>query len=239
VSEWSVQCGDCLSLLRDLPGGSVDAIITDPPYGIKYKSGWSDASGHKFADESVPVHIIPELRRVSRFRTAVYWFCDDRTMAPVREALQASGFGLNTMLVWDKGATSFGNLADYAKRTEYILFATLGPVRLRGSRDPNLIQIPRINPARLQHPTEKPVALMSYLAMKSTDYDETVLDPFAGSGSTGVACVQTGRNFIGMELDPGYCDIARRRIADAVPLTAQPPPTPAPPAGYKKSPETH
>ena len=65
------------------------------------------------------------------------------------------------------------------------------------------------------HPTQKPVALLEYLIRTYTNEGETVLDNVMGSGSTGVACVNTGRNFIGMELDPGYFEVAQKRIEEA------------------------
>ena len=68
---------------------------------------------------------------------------------------------------------------------------------------------------RRVHPTQKPVALMAALIGQYTQPGATVLDPFMGSGTTGVACVQTGRNFIGIEIDPGYAEIARQRIEKA------------------------
>ena len=72
-----------------------------------------------------------------------------------------------------------------------------------------------------KHPCEKPIDMLSFMIQAVTKDGAVVLDSFAGSGTTGVACVQTGRNFIGIEIDPGYCEIARRRIADAVPLCAE------------------
>lgn len=68
-----------------------------------------------------------------------------------------------------------------------------------------------------QHPTQKPVRLLERIIALVTQPGDTIFDPFMGSGTTGVACVQTGRNFIGCEIDPGYFEIAKRRIAEAQP----------------------
>jgi site-specific DNA-methyltransferase (adenine-specific) len=209
--------GDCNEVLRSVGNESIDCILTDPPYGVSYLSGFRQESFLPIAnDHAVPVAWVAELMRISRFRTSVYWFACDESLEETRRALLAAGFGLNTMLVWDKQATNAGNLADYATRTEFIVFATKGPTRLNGSRDPNLLSIPRINPKLMVHPTEKPIPLLQYLVVKSTDPDEVVLDPFAGSGSTLMAARSLGRRAVGIEIEERYCEIAARRLAQDV-----------------------
>ena len=211
--------GDCREVLPTLTRGSVDLVLTDPPYGIGYVTARRSHDDPMVAplhgDDHVPVDWLAEIPRLSRFRTALYWFIREDGIEAVRQAVQGIKFGLNTMLVWDKQASAVGNLNDYARRTEYIVFATNGPVRLNGSRDPNLLSVPRVNPRVMVHPTEKPLPLLSYLVMRSTDQDEMVLDPFAGSGSTLVAARQLGRRAIGIELEAKYIEVAIRRLQQA------------------------
>jgi site-specific DNA-methyltransferase (adenine-specific) len=207
----------CEDVLPTLDAASIDLVLTDPPYGISYVSNYRqqkfDAIAH---DHAVPVEWVSELRRVAKFRTAVYWFACDDSLEETRNALLSIGFGLNTMLVWDKQVFTAGNLNDYGQQTEYIVFGTNGPTRLNGSRDPNLLSVPRINPRVMVHPTEKPIPLLSYLIMRSTGADEVVLDPFAGSGSTLIAAKDLGRKAIGIEIEERYCEIAATRLAQSV-----------------------
>ena len=79
----------------------------------------------------------------------------------------------------------------------------------------SIISVQKPHPSNSQHPTEKPVELMKWLIETYTREGDTILDPFMGSGTTGVACVQTGRNFIGIEIDPTYFAIAEKRIKEA------------------------
>lgn len=219
IGNATLYLGDCLEVMKQLPDGSVDAVITDPPYGMKYVTAWRSHGDPMIkpitGDDEVQTEWFKPFKRLARFRTAIYWFTNENGIEVVRTTIRAAGFGLNTMLVWDKQTMTVGNLNDYGKRTEYIVFGTNGPCRLNGSRDPNLISVPRVNPRVMVHPTEKPIPLLTYLVIRSTSPDEIVLDPFMGSGTTGVACMNLGRRFIGIEIDPAYFGIVCRRIEQA------------------------
>jgi site-specific DNA-methyltransferase (adenine-specific) len=131
-------------------------------------------------------------------------------MARWNEALLAAGATVKTPIVWDKGNHTAGDLVgDYGCQVELILFAHKGRHVLREGRPANLWRVPR-DPAG-GHPTPKPVSLMARCIIHSTDRGDIVLDPFMGSGSTGVAAVENARHFIGIEIEPKYYDIARRR----------------------------
>jgi DNA modification methylase len=118
--------------------------------------------------------------------------------------------------VWDKGGAvgGGGDIATCWKFT-WELIQVGGFGKLNGKRDPSVLRF-EIGPSSMpDHPTQKPVRLMEYLITKLTKPGDTVFDPFMGSGTTGVACINTGRNFIGCEIDSGYFDIARKRIEQA------------------------
>ena len=102
--------------------------------------------------------------------------------------------------------------ADFAPKVEFILFIQKGRRLINGRRDPNIFKFNRTG--NIHHPTEKPIDLMKYLISKFTDETDVVLDPFMGSGSTGVACVESNRSFIGIELDETYYNTAVKRISD-------------------------
>ncbi|MDB4426011.1 DNA methyltransferase, partial [bacterium] len=98
----------------------------------------------------------------------------------------------------------------FAPKYEMIIFLQKGRRFINGKRDPNILKFSRTG--NKLHPTQKPVDLLQYLLEKFSDHNQNVFDPFMGSGSTGVACVNTGRNFIGIELDENYFNIASERI---------------------------
>ena len=220
-SEVRLICGDCLDILPTLETGSVDAVITDPPYGIDYSSqGGPRVADHNISkrtrirgDAAFNPEWIVQMQRPLRPGGALYVFCCWDSYANTVSAVVGAGLKNKTTLVWNKGNCGMGDLAgDYGNQTELIVFAHKGRHILRGARDRNILSFQRPGDARRLHPTQKPVELLAWLIEKSTDVGDTVLDPFFGSGTTAVACVQTGRNFIGIELDPGYYAIAEQRI---------------------------
>lgn len=218
-----LRLGDCVEIMRGLPDGCVDAVVTDPPYG----SGGRDGSVH-LNDQSIignkmsrDAHIwvtrswARELHRVTLQDAHTYVFTDWRKHVDVKIAFETTGWECRSVIIWAKG----NGMGEYWRHSfECILFLTKRlPRKLTHGGCFNVLNADQFAPVRGSklHPSEKPVPLMSYLADASTYAGQTVLDPFMGSGTTGVACVQTGRNFIGIEIDPGYFAIAERRIAEA------------------------
>jgi DNA modification methylase len=205
IGNATLYLGDCLEILPTLP--KVDAVITDPPYGINYSSGmggkFKDASIH--ADDSVAARDAV----LSHYRgTPALVFGSWKMPKPN---------GTRQTIVWDKGDhVGMGDLSlPWRPNTEEIYVLGSGFAGHRGS---SVLRInapsPNFTPdAARYHPTEKPVLLMSELIAKCTA--SVILDPFMGSGSTGVACVQLGRSFIGIEREPKYFDIACSRIEEA------------------------
>ena len=206
--QWQVITGDCLEVLRGLDAGSVDAVITDPPYGISYRQGSDAKNGKgKWQKRHVDVPIAGDDKPF-----------DPRPFLPFPVVVL---FGANNYadnlppsrgwLFWDKKPDLGSN--DFADGE---LIWTNQDAVVRGFRHrwSGVIRASE-NGERSHHPTQKPVALMAWIIEKYTRPGDLILDPFCGSGTTGVACVQTGRRFIGIEIDPGYADIARTRIAKA------------------------
>lgn len=128
-------------------------------------------------------------------------------------ATQRAGFELKNAIVWDRVVHGMGDLTGaYAPCYDTILFATKGRHVLRGKRPIDIISIPRLHGEALVHPTEKPVPLLEKLILSSSDSGDVVLDPFAGSGTTGMAALRVGRRFVGMEIDSKYHEIASARL---------------------------
>lgn len=211
-----LQCGDCLELMKNIPDGSIDLILTDPPYAIEFQSNYRKRKYKKINnDESLSwlEGFVSEAYRIMKDNTAIYCFCSWHNVDIFKQVFEKY-FKLKKIVVWQKNNTSMGDLkGSYAPKHEFVLFAHKGRRLLNGFRHPDIIQAKRTG--NKYHPTEKPVDLLEIFISESSNIGETVLDCFMGSGSTGVACVNTGRNFIGMELDKQYFDIAVQRIAEA------------------------
>ena len=208
VSEesWSSSCGrvtlyrgDCLDILPTLPAGSVDAVITDPPYGIG-RDGQKRTTGGHGGRKAYDFKGWDARRPDSEIFDLIRQVSDDQVIWGgnyFADLLPPKG----KWLVWDKGQRinqSDGELA-YTSRDGALRIFTQNRVAL-------LIE-------GAQHPTQKPISVMVWSLQQLPDA-RTILDPFMGSGTTGVACIQTGRKFIGIELDEGYFEIAKKRIAD-------------------------
>jgi DNA modification methylase len=218
----TIYHGDCLEILPTLAPASVDLVVTDPPYGMKYESNWNGAGDPIVGDDSVPIEWLREVRRLSKSRTALYWFAYEGSIEATRTAIRSIGYGLHTMLVWDKQVSTGGDLSDYGRRTEYVVYATLGGSRLNGNRDANLISVPRVHQSRRLHPTEKPLALLTYLVVRTSAPSELVLDPFMGSGTALLAASSLNRRAIGIEIEERYCEIAAKRLQQEVLPLEQP-----------------
>jgi len=235
VPYWRSDCGrhtlyhgDCLAILPHLSG--VDAVVTDPPYGtgawIRPMSGagsdcravksteWWDKWGTQWMDQAW---------RFSRGRIA--FFCSQVNLPSVFVWCEKRPWRL---FVWHKSdpRPRFCGQPSYA----FECLVCVGGYEYVGGGDVILASSPRIrrDADGTGHPHQKPIKAVRWAVELATPVDQTVLDPFAGSGTTGVACAMTGRRFIGIELDEKYCAIAKRRIKEAashlfVPAETNPP----------------
>jgi site-specific DNA-methyltransferase (adenine-specific) len=198
IGNATLYLGDCMEVLPTLP--RVDAVITDPPYGIaktwkggfSAKHGWGkagiDADLRNDWDSDVPSDDLIKII-LSIGDQQIIWGGNYFNLPPSR-----------CWLVWNKPERGF----------------TLAEAELAWTNNDNVVRVfdgPRSDPGR-QHPTQKPLSLMSWCVSKTKGL--TVLDPFMGSGTTGVAAIQLGRSFIGIEREPKYFDIACKRIEQAV-----------------------
>lgn len=208
----TLYCGDCLEVLPTLAAGSVDAVVTDPPYGIdggngnvNRKRGKGNYSG-LFADtpnyiRAVIVPIIERLRQM----------CGCIALTPGSKNMmlypQPDSFGAFYQPA-STGLQVFGNMD-----AQPVLYYGKNRNHNMGVRLSWELTEP---PSCTEHPCSKPQRAWNRLLCAVTREGDLVLDPFMGSGTTGVACAQTGRNFIGIEIDPGYFEIAVRRIRNAL-----------------------
>ena len=204
-----LYCADCMDVLPKLPRNKIHAVITDPPYGIGYSSNYTgptttatwmnkEISG----DESVALRD----RVLSQFTN---WVCFGSFKSEFPQ-------GYKSVLIWDKGpASGMGDLKFPWKQSfELVFVAGRG---WKGKRDEGVLKgyniVTRKSMGR-KHPNEKPVDLLRHFVSKSSD--DMILDPFMGVGPTGVACVQEGRKFVGIECEREYFDISVERIEQAL-----------------------
>lgn len=206
--------------MRSLPDGSVHCIVTDPPYGIGYVT-----NHRKFENDIArPVendatfdadwfeNIVIECKRILANDTHAYFFCADTTL-PDMLVLVRKHFTFKNILVWRKGNWTAGDLEGaYGKECEFVIFAHKGRRELIGGRPSSYCSFPRVDPERSVHSCQKPTPLISFLIEHSTNHDEIVCDPFAGSGTTAVSAIGLGRRFVGWELDQKTYDIACGRL---------------------------
>ena len=205
--------GDCLELMKNIPDGYVDLVLTDPPYGMAFKSNYRKEKYNEIKNDKSLEWLekyVGECFRILKHNTAVYFFCSWHNVDVFKQAIEKK-FKIKNILIWEKNNTSMGDLkASYAPKYEMIIFAHKERRLLNGFRYADIIKANRTG--NKLHPTEKPVDLLELFIKNSSDENAVVFDGFMGSGSTGVACVNTNRNFIGIELDDRYFQIAKQRI---------------------------
>lgn len=195
MSQYTLYHGDCLEVMKGFADNSIDAVITDPPYGLGKRwtgGGWFTKGVYKDADLSwdskAPQETVDYL--MSLDLPTVIWGGNYFNLRPSR-----------CWLIWDK-PNAVPTMADFE-----MAYTNLDKPSKKFFRS--------CNGWKREHPTQKPVDLMTWCIELATNPGDTILDPFMGSGTTGVACAKTGRKFIGIEIDEKYFKIAGQRIKDA------------------------
>lgn len=212
--------GDFEHAMPRIPSRSIGMVLTDPPYGIAYKTGMRKDRHHRFCREiegdrdlSALERAAPEMMRVLMPDSAACVFMAQETLAQAERIMRSAGFEVVNRIVWDKGAHTMGDLTHaFGKRYEVLLYCAKGRPRIRGRRWPDVWRFPRVPQNRLRHQNEKPVELLERAVESLSDPGDMVLDPFMGSGSTGEACARCGRAFMGCEIDPYYYGVAEARL---------------------------
>ena len=209
--------GDCLDVMGEIPAGSIDMILCDPPYGIDYQSAWRTDKTlwkPKVANDKEPFTAwIPEAYRVLKTGGCLACFTRYDVEEVFRSEMRKAGFKDKAQVIWNKVIHGMGDLrGDFAPCHENVIFAVKGRFILPGKRPKSIVSVQRVTADKLAHPNEKPVELMSYFVEHLSKENETVLDCFAGVGATGIACKNLKRNFILIEKDAGYCEIIKTRL---------------------------
>lgn len=202
-----IIAGDCVEVLPQIPDASVDLVVTDPPYLARYQS----RDGRRVTNDDRDGWLEPAFRELSRvlkpdrFCVSFYgWHQADRLLRAWRRA----GFRPVGHLVWVKDHHSNERFLRYSHEAAYLLAKGDPPKPAIALRDVLEWQYTGDE----LHPTQKPVIALLPLIMAFSQQGDTVLDPFAGSGSTAVAAQVLGRRFIGIELEPTYAQVATERV---------------------------
>jgi len=209
--------GDCLEVLPTLGAGSVGAVVTDPPYKIS-----QTYTANVDADNLLAVSAIwpaaHELFRTCKAGAYFAMFYDTRILPLAMDAMKWAGWkylrGLTFYRRWGVAHKLYG----WMSTSDFILLFRKPadtPFKFYSSDWRHDVYIKDGPEKAANHKAQKPEDALTHLVGHLAPPDDVTLDPFMGSGTTGVACVKTGRRFVGIEIDPGYFEIAKKRIIEA------------------------
>jgi site-specific DNA-methyltransferase (adenine-specific) len=220
---------NCLNIMNTMADGTIDLIVTDPPYKTTSRGSSGNAGGMLLKDinkkgsvfnhnDIKPIQYIPEFYRILKKDSHCYIMTNHINLIEMLNTATNCGFHFVKSLIWDKGNKIMGRY--YMSQFEYILFFRKGadkPINNCGTSD-----IMRISNIKMNnnfdggnlHDTEKPINLMKILIENSSKEGELVFEPFAGIGSTIIACIESKRNYIGVEIDINYYKIIIDRLSN-------------------------
>lgn len=207
-----IHNADAVTWLQDLPPESVDLVLTDPAYASleKHRAIGTTTrlqSWFPVFPNGRYVTLFAHLYRVLRKDRHCYVMCDSETMFIIKPVAESCGFRFWKPLIWDKKAIGMGY--HWRSQVEFIMFFEKGSRQMNHRGWPDLLEAKRV---RGGYPTQKPVELLQRIIENSTDAGDIVIDPFAGSGSTGIAANLCGRLFTGCDVNPASADIYKQRL---------------------------
>jgi len=219
-----IYCGDCLEVMKDIRDESIDLIVTDPPYLINYRTNRRQDKDHEFCtviqnddNPEVVAESIYQCFRVLKPDTACYMFCGPDKVDWFKLELEKH-FTIKNMIIWVKNNHTAGDLeAQFGKQYEVLFLVNKGRAKFYGKRLTDVWFFNRKTGSRQFHQNQKPVNLIEQCIRKHSKKGDLVLDPFAGSGTTAQACINTHRQYICIEKEQKYVETIKRRIKTAEP----------------------
>lgn len=217
--------GDCISVLKDIESNSIDCLITDPPYGTNDEYGKLIKRGNKHTsfnviewDTILPTAFLEDVYRVLKEDSWGFIFVDKKEVTTVWNVLEKYGFKPRNTFYWVKSNKAPTPRKNFKSSVEVAIAFTKGRTNMKwkgGANQNNYIILPFVmGKERVNHPTQKPVKLISHFIELVTNPGDIILDPYIGSGTTAVAAKLLGRGYVGIELESEYYDIAKRRVDD-------------------------
>ena len=217
LGDHILVCGEAKTVpLREILKDTIDLILTDPPYSVDYvesKRGFQDVSHDKdiendglMSDEEYADFTKEWLKNVLPFlskKNSIYVFNCDKMIFSLRQAFVDLGLKVSQLIIWVKDRAIIGRL-DYLPQHELILYGWYGTHLFKRGKDKSVIFAPKPSRSKL-HPTMKPIGILRKVILNSTSVNDYVYDPFGGSGSTLIACEQTKRRCVMVEIEPEYC----------------------------------
>lgn len=219
--------GDCLSVLRGFPDKCIDLCLTDPPYGINFvpqrKSSKTrlhdvpiandEMQGKEWVEWFLPIS--KELYRILKNDSVAYFFSGFNPYYYYYYSLMESGFEIKANLIWVKNNIGMGY--HFRRQYEQCLVAFKGKPPTPEIAISDVIFSDRVNSTAMLHSCQKPEDLIERLLRQYSKEGDLVIDPFLGSGTTAVVCKKQLRNYIGIEIEPRYIEIARERLKSVTP----------------------
>jgi DNA modification methylase len=208
-----VTRGDAIEILDDIPSQTIDLVVTDPPYGDNMGYGRYKRTIQGNAHPLVGLTALAKCYTLLKRNACAYMFLDMKHVPITRLFFeQYTDFRIRDILVWNKGHMGMGH--GFRKQHELIIVLEKGKPVYRNLGMPNVLTIPRVDTH--DHPHKKPVELIEKLILQSSDKGHIVLDPFLGSGTTAIAAYHLGRNFVGLEADTAFAEIAMTNVNKAM-----------------------
>ena len=214
---------DCLVGMKNISDNSIDLIVTDPPYLVKYKTGRRKDKSHKFTkeilnddNEQLLKDYIKECHRIMKNDTAMYMFCSSNKVDFFKQELEKY-FTIKNMIIWVKNNHTAGDLQSaFGRKYEIVFLVNKGRSKFNGTRLTDVWEFKRVAGKGQLHQNQKPVEMIEQCIEKHSNENDVVFDGFMGSGTTAIACINTNRNYIGFELDEEYYETSIKRINNHV-----------------------
>lgn len=214
---------DCLEGMKNIGNNSIDLVVTDPPYLVKYKTGRRKDKSHKFTkeilnddNEQLLKDYIKECHRIMKDDTAMYMFCSSNKVDFFKQELEQY-FTIKNMIIWVKNSHTAGDLQSaFGRKYEIVFLVNKGRSKFNGTRLTDVWEFKRVAGKGQLHQNQKPVEMIEQCIEKHSNENDIVFDGFMGSGTTAIAAINTNRNYLGFELDKEYYEIASNRVEDTL-----------------------
>lgn len=211
IKNCTLYHGDCIELMKSMPDKMCNMVLTDIPYGLpRYQSSKRfrvDRGNANIANFDLPLLATELIRLV---RESIYVFCGKTQISGLCDAMSNAGM-TTRLIIWEKtNPCPMNGKSLWLSGIEACVYGRFSKATFNGCCKNTVLRYPL--QAGIYHPTQKPIALMEELVLTSSNSEDVIFDPFMGCGTTGIVCVKHMRNFIGIEKEKEWFDVATKRI---------------------------